>query len=69
MGDFQARARPQKNVTSERCHLPLRLPFPQIHRQSVPLFPLSSLPRSAPLCVPDNGAQLLSAKGSVAARE
>ncbi|KAM7410568.1 hypothetical protein PAMA_001819 [Pampus argenteus] len=38
-----------------------------IHGQYFPLVPVSSLLHSAPLCVPDNGAQLLSAKGSVAA--
>lgn len=59
-----------ENVTSERCHLPLRLrSLRSTASASPPLIPLSSLLRSALLCVPDNAAQLLSAKGSVAARE
>ncbi|KAI4828573.1 hypothetical protein KUCAC02_022655 [Chaenocephalus aceratus] len=45
---------------------PTAPPFPQIHGQSVPSFLSATF---SPLCVPDNGAQLLSAKGSVAARE
>lgn len=54
-----------ENITSEWCHLAVSSdPWPVC----LPI-PLSSLLRSAPLCVPDNGAQLLSAKGSVAARE
>lgn len=58
-----------ENVTSERCRLPLHLRSLRSTASASPLFPLSSLLRSTLLCVPDNGAQPLSAKGSVAARE
>ncbi|KAK5906621.1 hypothetical protein CesoFtcFv8_004550 [Champsocephalus esox] len=66
MGGFQAWARPQKtshqNGAISHCTSVSSDPRPVRP-------PPSSLLRSAPLCVPDNGAQLLSAKGSVAARE
>lgn len=55
-----------ENVTSERCCISV---FLRSTASPSPLVPLSSLLRSALPRVPDNGAQFLSAKGSVAARE
>ncbi|KAK5869312.1 hypothetical protein PBY51_024040 [Eleginops maclovinus] len=66
MGGFQAWAKSQKtshqNGAISRCTSVSSDPWPVRP-------PLCSLLRSALLCVADNGAQLLSAKGSVAARE
>lgn len=58
-----------ENVTSVWYRLPPQLPFLRSTASASPRVTLPSLIRSAPPCVPDNGAQLLSGKGSVATRE